>query len=299
MKKRIIYDNEKVIKEDLNLLQDYIYESIYFILEDIITYENFFTGDNLTVNATDPASMSVTVSAGDGYFNYKVAYLPTDTNVDIDPAGASDRTDLITAKASEVEDELTSRWFIDPVTEEEGFQNVTNRKIYKYEIKYYPDTTEVPEGEVGLAEVFVAAEATEILQTDITDIRPQKPSQDLTAHRTATPIDHPDGSINNAKISATADIALSKLSGQSVDTLLELLFLEEILPMTITFQYSGDKLIGYTAVGEKSHNATITYDEDDFVVNIEKDNGSVKRKWSFTYGDDGNVATATLEDTPI
>lgn len=299
MRLRNVYDYIIYENEDLTKLQEYLQSETKYILDDMFNYTDFFTNDNLKVVATDPSSMTVTVTSGVGYIEKDLAYLLTNTDQPINPPNETERTDIISVTVTEVDNDTQTKTFVDPNTLVPYTDNVSMQHYRKYIIHYHPNTTEVPEGEVGLAKITVGVGVSQILTTDILDIRPQKPSQDLTSHRTMTPIDHPDGSITDAKINSQADIGLSKLSGHSVDTLLELLYLEELLPMQISFTYEGDKLTGYTAIGDKSHNATLTYDANDSIVSVEKNNGTIKRTWTFTYGGEGNVATAEMEDTPV
>lgn len=284
-----ITDYQLIEKDDLLNLQDYCKTDIDFILEHILEYENLFDGTNLQVVATSPESWDVTITAGSGVVGYKIAELATDGSQTIDAPSPLDRYDIISCTVAEADDAAETRTFIHPTTEVISTASVVVSSAYRFTFHYTKNTETVPVGHVGIAKIFVDSAATAIYDTDITDIRPVKPSADLAAHAASNPIDHADGSIFDATIATAADIGLEKLNGISMDRLDRLIAMGLAINSHTVVTYDGDGLItALTQTGDWSLNTTITYDADDNVETVEIEDAAYIVTITLTYVD-GNV----------
>jgi hypothetical protein len=287
--KVVLNEYQLIELADLQNLQEYTQDNIDFILEHVLEYENLFNGTNLQVVATSPESMDVTITAGNGVVGFKIAELATNDSQTIDAAGVVARYDIISCTVAEANDAAEERTFINPTTEVISTSDVVVSKAYRFTFHYTKDTETVPVGHVGLAKIYVDVGATEIYDTDITDIRPQKDIDSLETHRTAATLDHPNGCILDTHIATAADIGLEKIDGLSMDRLDRLIAMGLAINSHTVVTYNGDGLISaLTQTGDWSINTTITYDADDNVETVEVEDAAYIVTITLTYVD-GNV----------
>jgi len=291
--RRILNDYQWYEKDDLQNLQDYCKADIDFIIEHVLEYENLFTGTNLQVVATSPESMDVTITLGKALVSFHISELDSDETQTLDAAGVANRTDIISCTVAEANDTAITKNVINPVTEVITSSTLVCSAAYRFTIVYNKNTAVVPPGEVGLALIAVDAGVTEIYDTDITDIRPTKPSVDLAAHAASNPIDHAAGSIGDVAISTTADIGLEKCNGISVDRLDRLIGMGMPLNASIDITYTDGLPTAIVQTGDWSVNTAITYDVDDNVTTVVVEDAVYEATSTLTYVSD-NVSNVTV-----
>lgn len=217
MKKIKLYDQEIAPQGDLLAIQEHRISEIDYIINNLFEFTNIFTGDNY--EPTDGTGWNVTIQKGtDGkaVINLRVAELAADTDVEIDTPSASERTDIITASAALADDATVLRDFLDgtdPLNNPPVATSVVATQTWAPTFHYYSNTTSVPSGETLICTITVPAAATGIGDCTITDGRTIKPLDDLLAHKTASTLDHPDGSVLDQHINDAADIDLTKING--------------------------------------------------------------------------------------
>jgi len=291
--RRILNDYQWYEKDDLQNLQDYCKADIAFIIEDILEYEDLFTGTNLQVAATVPASMDVSITAGKALVGFNIAELDTAETQTIDAnSTGSVRYDIISCTVAEANDTAITKNVIDPVTEVITSSSLVCSAAYRFTIVYNKNTAVVPPGETGLAKITVDDGATAIHGTDIEDIRPTKPSADLAAHAASDPIDHAAGSIGDVAISTTADIGLEKCNGISMDRLDRLIGMGLALNFSLDITYTDGLPTALTQTGDWSVNTAITYDANDNVTTVVAEDAAYENTVTLTYTDD-NVTNVT------
>lgn len=269
MAKRKIQNYQLIEGDDLNGIQTYREEVDSYIIQELLEYDSVFTGTNFQAFEQGTPDMTVKITAGVGMINGEYSELLADGSVTINAAGAVSRTDLITVTSALTDDTAEAKVFINPTTEVSYTDTVALKERYIPTFHYYPSTTAVPSGEVGICTIVVAPGVTEIYDADITDVRPEKPTSDVNAHRLATPIDHPAGSIGNVAISSTADIGTEKINGISVGTLEALIGLGFPLNSVVSISYDVDSNpTGISVTGDHSFVTTITYDGSSNVSQI-------------------------------
>ena len=272
MIKKLFSENQRLLVAEMAELQNNVEDEFEFMLEEMLDYDDFATGDNLQCVPTDPVSTSVVIKAGAVLFNNKIAWMDNDYTQAIDVPSVGDRYDIISATATEVDDDERTLTFIEESggTLNEYTDDVDTRNLNKITTHYTKNTETVPSGHFPIAKIFVASIGGTYGTTEIEDIRPQKDDADLTTHRTAAVIDHPDGSIYNQHINNSADIALSKLNGLTTSTLETLVRYGFPLDFSLDFTYGIDDEITKIeyADGTVTWEADLTYDTDDFVEDI-------------------------------
>jgi hypothetical protein len=245
MRKILLYDKEMAEYQDFLDMQTFRLDDVEYVLQSLFEYENVFTDDNF--EAVAATTWDVTIQSGtDGkaIINGNIAEKATDTDVTIDPPGAADRDDIITASAALTDDATQLRDYINALgTVITPAATVVSQTWYPT-FHYNKGTTIVPAGQTLICTVTVPTTALSIADCTITDGRAEKPLNDLTTHRTLAILDHPAGCILNTHINAAADIALSKLNGISTGMNgQELLTLGVPIAQTIGFTHNVDDTI--------------------------------------------------------
>jgi hypothetical protein len=247
MNKHKFYADQFVAETELNDIQDKNEAHIEKYTEEVVSIDGFVFNGLATV-ATDPVSMTVKLELGSAWKNYKNIINYADLEQILDTADATlDRIDLIAFKYKTGDTDSMNVQFKDPVTGEVYVlaQNITVRDWI--EIEYVagtpaetPVAPEIPADCLGSSTILVEAGVTSVAQAKITDIRVSKPDYLVAGHRTANPIDHPNGSIFNVHIADAADINVSKLSGVDFASLYELIRFATDLPMVGSEVYERD-----------------------------------------------------------
>ena len=245
MRKIELYDKEMAEYSDLLDLQTFRLNDQDYLLSELLEYENVFTDDNFEVIAATVWDVTVqTGTDGKAIISGNIAEKASDTTITIDPAGAANRDDIITASAVLTNDANQNRNFINALGTIITPTSVVPSKTWYPTFTYHKGTTVVPAGETLVCTITVPLTAASIADCTLTDGRAEKPLNDLTTHRLMAIMDHPDGSVYNKHIAADADILLSKLNGISTGMNgLELLMLGIPAAQNITFTYNGDGTI--------------------------------------------------------
>lgn len=270
MKIKLFSERQRLLYSELGELQTNVQDEFVFILEEMLAYDDFATGENLECVPEDPISDTVVIKAGAVFFGKKIAWLEADFEQVIDVPSITDRYDIISATASLVDDDNRELTFIG-LDDLEYDDFVDTRNIYQITIHYTKDTETVPVGHFPIAKIFVESTGGNYGASEITDLRPVKDDTDLETHRTAAVIDHPDGSILDQHLNADADVALSKLNGLSASTLEMLIRYGFPLDFSMAFTYGLDDeitKIEYTD-DEINWEADFTYDVDDFLEAVD------------------------------
>jgi hypothetical protein len=261
MAKRKFIDNALIEKEDLDGVQDFLKEDIDFIIEDGLEYVDLFVGTNFQAVEQTVPDMTVKIIAGKGLIASKITELVADASVTINAAGAIARTDLITCDSALTDDTAEAKLFINPTTELTYTNTVAMKERYVPTFHYYPSTTVVPGGEVGICTILVSPGDVTAVNAMITDVRPAKQSSTLAAHIASNPATHANGSMFNAVIAANADIATTKINGISTDNLKELLELGIAVNSSTDIVFDGSGLpTTITTTGDFGTVTTLTYD---------------------------------------
>lgn len=269
MAKRKIQNYQLIEDDDLTGIQTYREEVDSYIIQELLEYDSVFTGTNFQAFEQGTPDMTVKITAGVGMINGEYSELLADGSVTINAAGAVSRTDLITVTSALTDDTAEAKVFINPTTEIAYTDTVALKERYIPTFHYYPGTSVVPTGEVGICTIVVAPGVTEIYDADITDIRPEKPTSDVNSHRLSNPIDHANGSIFNVAIASTAAIGTEKIQGISTDTLSHLIELGMSLNAVTDIVYDAGGLpLTITTTGDGSTVTTLTYDGDDNIETV-------------------------------
>lgn len=313
MDKLKFHSNQLVGVTDMDGIETILESYSELVNKEIISIDGFVYDDGMEATANDPADMNVNVGEGSAWKNYKRIVIPTGetAEVTIDPAHATlDRIDLISIQYDTLDNDPQVTKFKNPETKVKYNDTVNRQTIDYFEIAYTagtpaetPEAPAIPTGHIGLYTVAVGAAVTSITDSDLTRIAPEKPDILVGSHRTAVPIDHPDESIFDQHISATADILTNKINGlgyyASLKELLEFAF--DTLPLPVDVEYAYDVTSGNlstatcAALGAEktfSYNAETGYLE---TTTTENDDWIYTK--TYTYDESGRLTgrTATLE----
>lgn len=262
-----------------------------------------FVYDGMLGTANDPADMHVNIGEGSGWKNYRRIVIPTGetADVEIDAADPSlPRIDLISIHHAYIEAGSAVTVFKDPVTKEKYNDTVARSIEDYYEIVYTkgtpaetPSAPDIPEGDMGLYTVSVAAGATSITSGNLTRIAPEKPDMLVSSHRTENPIDHPNECIFDQHIAPTAAITQSKIGDEfytSLKMLLEFSFDSLALPVTAEYAYdiaTGNlSSVTCAALGVVK---SFSWDEDDMLTQTGITTSAGTFTKTFTYDADDRL----------
>jgi hypothetical protein len=223
MKKFIAHANMTLDADDVMNIQDYLQDAVGFLLSEVISFDDFCTGTNLEPYHSVVPDMKINFKVGTCWIDSSIGYSPEIVSVDIDPAGATDRIDIVTATAEYVEDNEETRKFIEEVGGEPSEYNDDVKTLYinKIIFHYHKDTEVVPEGEMGVVKIPVLTDTTAIGSGAYEDIRPIKDVATLDDHKNMVPLDHEPDCIFNIHIASDAAIDLSKIAGRELASLEE------------------------------------------------------------------------------